>query len=477
MARLSGEVARLAKLAGYGGKINTGGSFRPPDSGIRSPADGLSHAALGTSNRASFYIKPTIAPIGKEQYDSYAARAKQVGKTMYLMGVDRGYGNRSGMPYRAAICYKDGKEYYAAYIPCDKSGNLTLEAMAARLMDTAEGSRDHHERNMFVDLAVDADTQSRPDDKGGTYAWFLHPNESDVVGIDNIGAKVVELIKGSAGGKTTRTLIITGGSEADRSFIAETIKNNFTNKEKQTLGGVMIVIGNAGSGAAGYFQSNSKHGEIYGVPTIVIGEHYVRESDVTIHEAVHALRAFDKERPEQLKAVENYIGNDADVEESMTEAETVTRQRPLDKHKHTTGYYRYVSSQGDGTRDPDAKDLARSGGNYLVVSDRLQLDDIQEAGKFIEKAKKGKRALRALLNQYPHTHIAHMKNRGTSEAIDTYYKAHAQKGSPLPDVERQVYSPDANAHTAQARDADARSLTAGKVVEYEDGKAVVIQRG
>lgn len=474
MAKLSGEAAKLARLAGYGGKLNLDDKIIRPDAGIKPDA------SLGTSNNASFYIKPTITPFSKTDAERIiqTSGAKRVGENCYLINVDRGYGSKRNMPYQAHVLLKDDGEWIYARIPSDKNGNITTEAMAARLMDTTEGSRDGRTRNMFVDLAVEAKIQNSPDDKAGTYAWYLYPNETDVVGIDNVGSRIVEVIKGSSGGQTSRTLIITGGSTQDRDFIANTIKDNFTLVEKKALAGVMIVIGNAGSGAAGYFQSNSKGGKLYGVPTIVIDKHYVRESDVTIHEAVHALRAFDESRPEQLKAVANYIGNDADLEESLTEAETVTRQRPLDKHKHTTGYYRFVRRMAEGERDKDAQEVtANAGGSYLVVSDRLQLDDIQEAGKFIEKAKKGKRALRALLNQYPKTHISRMKNKGTAEAIDTYHKSYAHKGSPMPDVERQVYSPDATAGTDRVRDADMKALTAGKVVEYKDGKPVTIQRG
>lgn len=465
MAKLKGEVAKLARLAGYGGKIKTDDTIKPASSSI------------GTSKAHAFYVRPEIKAINdQDAKDIRANNPEPVGKNVWLIQIKPPF--KRGMPHMAVVLLKEGKQHYLMIIPCQKDGRISMEAMAARLMDTTEGSRDGKERNMFVDLAVNANDQYRPDDKGGTYVWYMHPNESDVVGIDNVGSKVVNVIGGVQGGKVGRTLIIAGGTEAERRSLADTIKANFTAKEKKVLSGTMIVIGDAGVGAAGYFKSNTdSNGKLIGVPTIVIDRAYVRKSDVMIHEAVHALRQFDENRPNQLSHVKRYYGNDADLEESLTEAETVTRQRPLDKHENTAGYYGYVRRVVDNPRDADAKKVSGKG-NYIIVSDRLTVNDIAEAEKFAERGRKGKRAFMALLKNYPSMHISRMKYRGTSEAIDTYHRAHSPAGAPGMPAQTaniQVYSPDATPKTTAIRRKEAKAITSGKVVEYQDGKAVRIQ--
>jgi hypothetical protein len=192
----------------------------------------------------------------------------------------------------------------------------------------------------------------------------------------------------------------------------------------------------------------------------------VKNSDVIIHEAIHALRQFDADRDPRLKHVKHYWGKDADLEESLTDGETTGRQRPFERTNYHSGYYHFLKIPL-----PDSKTGALKAAGEMVTEDRVTI-----TGE-VQKGLKGKRVQKAIVLKYPMTNIAHLKLKGPAEAIDTYREVERS----LPGKEKpvtthvQMYKPDAHEGTDRAQDKDLMAETPGKITQWEDGSPELVR--
>lgn len=391
-----------------------------------------------TTNGAESHLPSYIRPDPHLYTTHDAAPGRKIGENMWVLSkLDRG--NRAGFITKVAsrIPGKGGVKgtyrYRAWSVPTNSKGEIPDMALISRIMDVKDGDRNGKERNMWVDFGIDSAKVSKISDLADSYRWYLNPNESDIKEIDDKNTKVVTILSKTKTGK--RSLVIAGGDEKQRSLLATHIKDNFTIKEKKQLAGVFFMIHKTPQDVAGYFTTDTgKYGADESLARIVIDPRWVNKGEVVIHEAIHALRMFDKDRPPQLRAPVAYYGRDKDLEESMTEAETVGREKPLTKHKSKTGYYGWISSR------------KRTLPEILVKEDRITLTKPKNPDDFIKSGRKGKAVQKALINHYPETNISRMKMDGGVEAIDTYYRIEHQpqerkgkKGKRV--THMQLYSP------------------------------------
>lgn len=321
---------------------------------------------IGTGSFLSGYRRPEFTPMSKEKVEKYLARpnTKKLEDGMYELG--RLKWGRSA--YSTILLIKRADGWYETSLPTDKDGIIKDTIMVERLLDVESGDREGHVRNVMVDIGIDAAQHSTPKELANSYRWYINPNESDVDKIDDSKSKIVTVLGKSEMQGTPSRLVITGGTVEQRDAIANDIRNNFTGTERLYIRHCLIQIVPVARGWAGMFQGHADaNGKPIGVPKILIESHYVPHSDVIIHETIHALREFDPKRTYNLRAVKRYFGDDADLEESLTEAETVTRQNPFEKQNSTAGYYHQIKIPNKFARD-------------MVIEDRVVLTDSSNAG-------------------------------------------------------------------------------------------------
>lgn len=222
-------------------------------------------------NFESHYFRPSPEKIDGKALEWMRERIankryeRQLSSNTYLLEIRQR--RFLGRGYRSVV-FVDDKSPHTYEVPTNKNGVIPAEIMALRIMDTASGDRNGRERNMWVDFAIDAEVMAKPEEQLKSYEWFLHPNESDVKGIDDHNTKILTLIGQGKTGR--RNVIITGGTEKQRENVAKALKTNFTLRERQVISGVMIKIAPAGSGVAGYFMKNTDmSGRETGVPIIL----------------------------------------------------------------------------------------------------------------------------------------------------------------------------------------------------------------
>ena len=297
-------------------------------------------ARIGTGNYVTQYSRPTQHVVtdqyAKDKIDK--GYYKEIAPGMYAHTFKIG---RHAATY--LFMQREGK-WRHIIIPTLPNGQIRDTVMAERILDVEDGDRQNHMRNVFIDIGIDAESRCKPEDLAESYRWYIYPNESDVKSIDDSKTKIVTILGADkAKGKPPTRLIITGGTEIQRQQIADGIRLNFTGRERDILKHCLVQIVPSARGFAGCFQGHADMaGKPLGVPKIIIVAEHAKDSDVIIHEAIHALREFDPKRDYRFRAVKQYMGRDADLEESLTEAETVTRQNPFTKHESSAGYYHFI---------------------------------------------------------------------------------------------------------------------------------------
>jgi len=410
----------------------------------------------------SAYKRPIVVYVGewKDIKEDLEIHYEKLNNMMYATYTETGL---PGLPGEGTVViWRDGKKARATLIPTDKKGRVSEPIAAERLMDEADGDRGGRYRNVMVDFSetarVQADlTYTDKKERAKAYRWFVHPNESDVKGLDNKFSDLREIV--SRGRSKKRHIIIAGGTKQERQNIANHIDKAFTVKEKKILAGTLIKISPAGRGVAGYYsQRRDWNGKPVGAPTICIDPDYTDESGVIVHECIHALREHDTSRKGGLKHVKDYIGKDKDMEESMTEAETRSRQKPFEPE--TAGYYGYVkATEGKSKSD-------------MQTEDRITINQI-DLKKYTarERNKRGKRAIKATRKNYPKTHISKMKMAGNAEAVDSFYEAEKHDGTK---ESVQTYQPKGG-KKADAAEQKALKRDVKVLYEWKDGKKVRVK--
>lgn len=422
------------------------------------------HGSLSTGKIVSSYIRPDPQPITKGAFDELLRleKGKQLGPNTWLITTKpagRGpYGGIRGACI-SHVGFRNQGKYYVCQIPTDKKGLVSQLNMAERLLDVESGDRQGHMRNVMVDIGVNAKAIHNPKELAKIYRWWIFPNETDVEKIDDARSMIVELMgKGSKWGKAK--VLIVGGTQEQREQIAKDLTANFTLKEKRIIHNCLIEIVPNNRSYAGCFQGTTDDkGNIVGTPKIAICERHVAKSGCIIHESVHALREFDVDRDPKLRAVKHYWGQDADLEESLTEAETTGRQRPFTKDQESAGYYHYLK-------------IGHKDRGDLINEDRVTITGAKEKGL------KGKRVQKAVILRYPMTNIAHLKIKGNAEAIDTYrdVERRTKPGKTLT-THIHMYKPDGTAASDRAQDKALAKQTTGEITQWEDGKKTMVREG
>lgn len=412
----------------------------------------------GLTAALPYYFRPQMVKIDTPNPDKLTGNSmEQVAPNIWRFALTKRYGRRD---YISTLIIKNGKDYYEVKLPTDNKGNIPMGAMVERLMDVTDGDRKGRERNLFVDIGISAKNTHDAKDKAKAYLWYLYPNEGDIKGIDDVNTKIATILP-KASKRTRRSIILTGGTPEQRDMFVKALDDNFTNREKEVLAGVMYMIKSEGGHWAGSYSRARILGEGGSVAIIQVDPLYMTDTHATsiiIHEAVHALRDRDTKRRKELRRRSlSMVGRDVDLEESMTEGETTARENPLRQDRSAqagVGYYKALKTGSDKTITD------------LVREDRLTLTRPKNAADLETSGKRGKRAEKAMVEHYPETNIAHLKIKGATEAIDTYYETRDKDGRI---VNTQVYS-------AKGKPPD-KPAGSKKTVEFHDGKAKVVDSG
>jgi len=403
-------------------------------------------------------LRPCVAPL---------KHMKKIGPNMWIWDRVK----IQGKYYLTRLVIRAKGSYYSAEIPTNKKGQLHDVTMAMRLLDIEDGDRQGRERNPLVDFSTNAEIRAKEKDLHKVYRWYLHPNESDITDIDTIKNRFWDILSKKESLKGPRGIVITGGTESQRQELLDTIKSNFTITEKRALAGNIMEIVRLSGSTAGRYMIATKDGEKWGPGIIQIDPKFItpREGncEVFIHEAVHCLRQKDSTRPAELQAVGYSTGQDIDLEESLTEAETVARQRPFEKHESGTGYYQFL---------PKAKGNKEVRREY-IKEDRITITDPAKGKDWKSVPKKGKRALNKVKKNYPKTHIGKLKIKGRAEAVEHFHRVIREKaGAGEPGAVRiHTFSPNPTPKTTRNVRKDVSRIP-GRVVEFQDGKKKEIRR-
>ena len=287
--------------------------------------------------------------------------------------------------------------------------------------------------------------------------------------------------------------------------------------------GLIIEVGkgdNASPGAAGFYSAPGKGNRrtktdkaTRDIAYIKVGKKYVDSPKTITHEVVHHLRHTDDSRKFPFKAPRKYIGKDADYEEALTEAETISRQKDYQHKDYPTGYWRYVREQNykmsgkerfgfsqtlDRFKFTNEKDqeeydklkaqiTSEERVKYVKFAKKSKKDRTKEEQEYIDKYEakleklndkklaiiqradktkgvKGKKALNRVTKHFETSRIATLKNEGRVEAIDTYMTYKTKDGQIR---NAHFYSPNANINEkASAKEA----LNTDNVIVWRDGK-------
>lgn len=294
----------------------------------------------------------------------------------------------------------DGKTYD---IPVDKDGFVSESSLIMRFAQVDDGDRDDRTRSVNRDLDKTASKTLKLGDKirpEEIAAWWAHPNESDIIGIDDENTRVF-----TTEGATRKSSlpyqrkIGIVGTPSERRQVRKALDECFTAGElkKLTADGSVYVFAsderkNLSGNASGYYSPSD------GMIVIRKGA----TSGTIVHETVHRLRHKDTGRTGKFTSskVNEHARAAKDnperahylraVEEAGTECETVARMSPFSMNGKRTSYY------GALARDPD-------GARKLMAEDRKLLVGNADPDK---KGLKGKKAVSSVEKNFTKTHIS-----------------------------------------------------------------------
>ncbi len=365
--------------------------------------------------------------------DAVASQSKK-GKVAYTRsGVDYVESLGSGSASRKKIptvwvTARNGTKYE---IPIDpKTKKVPEEYLYGRFLATHLGSRNGHERNILIDIGKDADMIHEIPSGGYTpeqlieTGWWQHPNESDIVGIDDTGAlafaRELEDAAKSAQAQGKKMIFLMPEAEAERArsilskdFNASELKKAVRN------GGIIIKQGNPGRGAAGCYISRQETSSLK-TPVIILGSGW--DEETLVHEFTHHLRHVDETRggltrtPLKLNAggervsrraySEREFNSAVNLEEAATVAESLVRiQEPS---SGPNGYYTATKAHGDTPME-------------RYTYDRKTLAP--------EKPMKGRRAERQVTGKFDDTSISHLGYYRPGSNAASYYAERKAAGT------------------------------------------------
>ena len=438
----------------------------------------------------------------------------------------------------------------------DKNGSIREDDLLARYVDTSVGvgtGNKSNARNIFVDWSVDAKIHTEPskrksskkpqypngiDDKRNLqnlYSWVQRPNLYDVDLIDTTDSKF------RPEAKQVLKAIITGDPKDVETF-KKIIAKNFTQREQRVLNRAIVKLENPNrTGVAGVYynaEKNNRNKDVLVVKPSALYKSKANKNsankekideDTTTHEFIHMLRERDDERTGVQKAPPDYKGDDADLEESMTDLEAITRSTS-NPDQYRAGYHHHsgnklpepakIKNVKIDLDDPRVKKLYdlmlvkkewkelkpkikdrdyyfpknadklnkefifdsfyKAITNKIYGKETKKLDtftikkagitnkDIDRAVKKIMKTKKGKRAIKDTEKAFPSTIMGSLSKHGEGDLIDRFFEYKTKDGKTR--IETQIYSPKGNVSNKDAIEIASLGRTSGKLIEEEDGK-------
>lgn len=261
----------------------------------------------------------------------------------------------------------DGSKYEIPFDP--KTETVPDAVLFARLLDVEQGDRKGRTRSAAKDIGIDADIIHRKPQGGWTpekiveIGWWQHPNECDLVGIDDTGAGELATIIAEAS-KTAQNVgkqLVMLMPEESASRVRRILARNFNASELKKAvkaSGVIIMEGNPGRGAAGCYIHPYEYSSVK-TPIIILRPGW-NEGTLT-HEFIHHLRMSDVTRggltrsplkfngKGELVSSSKYESNKEynachNLEEACTVAESYVRAYEI---VNPSGYYAKTTAHGD----------------------------------------------------------------------------------------------------------------------------------
>jgi len=298
-----------------------------------------------------------------------------------------------------------------------------------------------------------------------TDTWFRGAfNRTDVEGIDTFdpGTEAAQRRRKTAGTKEERKQLM--------EMVEEVENESFTAHERKILDEVKYKVG-AGH-ALGVHQSTGHPNSPRQIglrPSLIqpkkpkdkAGRNTRDQGKETLaHEMVHDLRLVDKDRPLSQRSTVYRGKADRDLEEAMTELESVGRR----KTTKSQGYYSFLKTGPKFDTN--------------VREDKGRVTGDKQGRRVV----KGKQAWRKTGKAFPKSHISRLDNKKKAELVDIFMDVE-QKGHDTEHV--HLYNPAIVHEAKRARNLEkkiAKSLAAeagpgAKVTEFHDGKPEVMIKG
>lgn len=416
------------------------------------------------------YYRPTSKLIGVDKIDEFREGLEKDGfKKISRYGLAN-IQKRKGSPtkYELGVLNTKDRMFYD-HIIVDKKGKIPEKQAILRLIDVESGG-ERGQRNVLVDLSQRANKVYAQDEKGN-WKWYMQPNKSDIENIDtdtSSYSKNYQKLRDSKL-KGQKGIVLMARTKDEEKDMRARIDRAFTQKEQREMGLVFISVESTRRGTAGTYYPTARPRQIK------INPSYETNADVLIHELTHHHRAVAENRQGALKETETYRGRDADLEESMTEAEAITREKPFDKK---AGYYSFLDQKPTerlrsqfedrniltGYETTTAK--KKFGELDKTVEDKIKITEDNRA-KLSKKNVRGVRAIRKVEKEYPDTNISKLKIKGNAEAIDTFHEY--QKGKAK--IKIQEYNPKAK----KVVPPQIEGLLKKDMYEWKDGKKVKVR--
>lgn len=356
-------------------------------------------------------------------------------------------------------------------IPVDpKTGTVPLQYIYARLLDESSGGRKGR-RNANIDIGIDANRIFKVPKSGWTpeflvqSGWWQHPNECDLVGIDDksirYSQKLADVAKSAEGAGKQIVMIMPEDSAARARRI---LARDFTSAELKRAvkrGGVVIMEGaTSGPHTAGEYRPVYENSSVK-TPIIVLRPGWNEE--VLVHEFNHHLRHVDTTRSgltrtpfKQNSDGENRPPYDygrrefnsaRNLEEAANVAESYVRAQSIDG---PTGYYTRASAHGD-----DPFERSRYDRSILVPEGT--------------KPKKGRRAENTVKEKFEDTSISTLSYYRPGENAGKYYKELKDSGR-LKKAEKPASRSRARSEADNAATRASSSGTGGALAGKKSGK-------
>jgi len=295
-----------------------------------------------------------------------------------------------------------------------------------------------------------------------TDAWLFNQyNRTDVEGIDTFdpGTGAARRRRETAGTKDERKQL--------QEMVQEVEKEGFTAQERKIMEPVEFRVG-AGH-ALGVHHSTGHPGSTRSIglrasliepkkPKSKAGRNTRDQGkEVLTHEMVHDLRLVDKDRPLSQRSTVYRGKADRDLEESMTELESVGRR----KTTKGAGYYSFLK-----TGPPF---------NTNVREDKVRVTGDKQARRVV----RGKQAWRKTGKAYPKSHISRLDNKKKAELVDIFIDVD-KKGAETEHV--HLYNPTIVHETKRAKGLEKKAAVSlaneagpgAKATAFHDGKPEVL---